>query len=192
MPDQLYKAVLKGRFTDGSETRNIFYATSADAQSGIPLAFQGYVARFLQTILYALSSTMHFYGVDVYAYVANEVWQLVTETLLDLTGLASADSLPHQIAGVLIGATHNGRSKGKKFIPGLTENASDGGNINSQTLGYLASALAAWITDYTETINGAVIHPVVHRKGKSDLDFAGGKTDNIVGSQRRRKQGVGL
>lgn len=189
----LYKAVLRSRFTDGSENRNIFYATSSDPEGDIPLAFQGYVARFINAVRAILTSTLHFYGVDIYKYIANEVWELLEEAGLDITGdRTDSDSLPHQIAGVLIGATQNGRSKGKKFVPGVVESASIGGVLTAGALSTLAGCLAAWLTDYVESMNDAVIHPVLHRKGKTDLEFTGGKTDIVTGTQRRRKQGVGI
>ena len=188
----LYKGVLKARWDDASETRNVFYAESEDGDDHAALAMQGYVARFVNAILAYVTPTINFYGVDVWKYIANEVWELVAETGLNLTGGAGSDSLPHQIAGVILGLTANGKSKGKKFIPGLTEAGSIGGVVQNALLAALATTATAYITDYLETMNGATMHPVVHRKGKTDLDFTGAKVDHFFGSQRRRKQGVGI
>lgn len=192
MADQLYKGVLKGRFQDGNETRNIFYATSADPEGDVPLAMQGYIAAIVNIVKVGITNLLTFYGVDVYKYIGNEVWQLITAAGLNLTGQETVDALPHQSAAVLIGSTIAGKSKAKKFIPGCSEGTNVGGLVQSAFLATLAGALAAWVTDYVEQMNNATIHPVVHRKGKTDLDFVGGKVDALFGTQRRRKQGVGI
>ena len=188
----LYKAVLKSRYSDGNEARNVFYCTSTGAGTDLLFAIQGWIAQFATSLVSLLTPLITFYGVDIYQWIANEVWELISETGLNIPGDASySEPLPHQIAPVLIGSTANGRSKAKKFIPGLVEDRCNNGLLTSFGLSTLATALEKWITDYTET-NNVVVHPVVHRKGKTDLDFVGGKVDALVGTQRRRKQGVGI
>ena len=195
MADELYKGVLRGHWSDGSgETRNIFYGTMpSPSDTDAAATMQGYVAAFCDAAKGLIDSSFQFYGCDVYKYISNNVWQLILETGLSIAGTnGSTDSLPHQIAAVLVGRTQNGRSRPKKFLPGVVEGVSTGTGWTSAALLILAQVLLAWISDYTDSITNITLHPVCHRKGKTDLDIIGGRADNVQGTQRRRKIGLGI
>jgi hypothetical protein len=103
----------------------------------------------------------------------------------------TADLLPNQMAPVMLAYTGRPKSYGRKFIVGATESATVGSDLQSSILTNLATALAHYLAD--ETVSGSnVLSPGVPRQAENTfLEFYNGVVNSIIGSQRRRKPGLG-
>lgn len=109
----------------------------------------------------------------------------------EITFTGAAHQLPNQIAAVLIANTPRPKSRGRKFIPGFDENSCNGSDIESAVLTELGTVLSHYLAD--ENISaGNDLSPGVPRTGVNQfLEFTGGAVNSIVGTQRRRKPGIG-
>ena len=117
----------------------------------------------------------------------------LTDAFADAT-----DMMPHQVAATVTGITGDVRRQGRKFLAGLTEAAGGAGDLAAGPL----ADVGAWAVDYIAdiTIFGAnYLNPgVAGGKSKAGIGdgefhpFTGVTFSSIFGSQRRRKQGVGI
>jgi hypothetical protein len=120
----------------------------------------------------------------------------VTALLLG-TGLPSIthtntdDAFPNQIAPVLVANTLRPKTRGRKFLMGFVETAANGGDLVTAAVTAMGNALSAYLSD--ETVSGSnVLSPGVARQGVDSFkEFSDGVANTIVGTQRRRKPGVG-
>lgn len=120
-----------------------------------------------------------------------EVTALVDVFTPSFTHSAAGDALPNQIAAVLTANTLRPKSKGRKFIPGLAESASQGSDLVAGMITAMGTALNHYLADET-VVDTDVLSPGVPREGvDSFLEFADGVVNSVVGTQRRRKPGVG-
>lgn len=106
-----------------------------------------------------------------------------------IAGVNAADALPNQMAAVVVGVTAS-RRRGKKFIYGITEAGQVGGVLASSplfVLGQFATKYAAGITVGGVSALAGVCKP----DGTNFLEFTSARVNQIMGTQRRRKQGVG-
>lgn len=104
---------------------------------------------------------------------------------------STVDPLPNQCAPVMVANTARPKSRGRKFFPGFDDNSASGSDMAAAVLTALGTALAHYLAD--ETISGAdVLSPGVIRAGvNAFLDFTTGQVNSVIGTQRRRKPGVG-
>lgn len=116
---------------------------------------------------------------------------LIGTDLPSFTHTNTDDPHPNQIAAVLVGNTSRPKSRGRKFLPGFVETASDGSDLVTAAVTAMGVALAHYIAD--ETVSGDnVLSPGVLREGvETFLPFTDGVVNSVVGTQRRRKPGVG-
>lgn len=120
----------------------------------------------------------------------------VTQALLG-TGLPvvthtnTDDTFPNQIAPVLVANTGRPKTRGRKFLMGCVETMASGGDLVTAAVTAMGNALNDYLAD--ETVSGSnVLSPGVPREGVNDFkEFADGVVNSVVGTQRRRKPGVG-
>lgn len=122
------------------------------------------------------------------------IWKVVRELgqgTWNFNPTSTDDLMPNQMAAVLRGNTTRPTSFGRKFLMGLVETAATGGDLTSSVLTSLATTLANYLAD--ETVSGtSVLSPGVPRKGVNTfLPFSDGVINSIMGTQRRRKPGIG-
>lgn len=188
------KVVLKGRFDDTSITNNVFYFTCPPQDSATVVEMIGYwMAEYLGWTLIVTSASFTYFAYDVFLWdTGDDDWYLVAEVGIgEGQGQADTSYNANQDAAVLIARTGDGTNPGKKFIPAIADGGMVNGVLTGDMLDDLANVLAWWITVFdagpdnlTPVIIskiGHIIHPIV-----------GGVVDLIIGSQRRRKPGVGI
>lgn len=108
-----------------------------------------------------------------------------------VTGIVGLDGSAPNAAGVaasLFANTDRPKSRGRKFIPGIPENATDGGLFVAATLGDLAVLLVKYFTAF-EATNGVELVPgVISTVTNTFLEFNGtGGFDDIPDYQIRRR-----
>ena len=107
------------------------------------------------------------------------------------TPTGAGDRLPNQMAAVITANTPRPKSRGRKFLPGFVETAAIGGDLITAALTALTTALNHYIADET-VADTDVLSPGVPRAGVNEfLEFTNGEVNSIMGTQRRRKPGVG-
>jgi hypothetical protein len=81
----------------------------------------------------------------------------------------------------------------KKFWAGFIADGLVDGLWSSAQLIALASAAVAWVTPFTGATSSEVYTPGTYsEKHEEFISFVGFIIDNIPGTQRRRKPGVGI
>lgn len=134
--------------------------------------------------------------VHVVAFDGGEgIWvteRLLGSTIPDITFTGVTDPLPHQCSPVLVANTGRPKTRGRKFLPPLLDTAADG----PDWIGAVVTALGAALVNYlaTEVLSANnVLTPGVPRTEENFFNgFTNGIVNSIVGTQRRRKPGVGI
>jgi hypothetical protein len=127
--------------------------------------------------------------------VINETqeYQLGEDDWPSLTvGSSAGEASPLQVAYLMRFPTNYLGSQGRKFIPGCNESAlEDNGIVGTSTLANLATAAATIAAGFDVGANH--FHPGVNNTEKGRFaGFQSAIVNDVVGSQRRRKQGVGV
>lgn len=188
------KVVLKGRFDDANETRNIFHCTtdSDDAADNVNAAAE-WISEYVDAIRPATSEHFRYYGMEVYEQIGlADDWNLIgTVTFTGATGTAPGTYNANQDAAVMIGKTGIPKTVGKKFAPAITDAGQADSTIQAGAMATLVSVLAIWITEFVSTGTVTVTPAIFKKLSGAFAPIVGGIVDLLVGSQRRRKPGVG-
>jgi hypothetical protein len=116
---------------------------------------------------------------------------LVGSILPTFTHTSTTDPFPNQIAPVLVANTTRPGSFGRKFLMGCVEEMADGSELEAAAITAMGNALNHYIADENISTNNDLVVGVI-RKGVNDFrEFTDGQVNSIVGTQRRRKPGVG-
>jgi hypothetical protein len=109
----------------------------------------------------------------------------------DISFQSTGDPLPNQIAPVLVANTLRPKTRGRKFLLPLADDAADGSDWVTAVITALTTSLNHLIADQSIS-TGNVLSPGVPRVGVDSFqEFTDGVVNSIVGTQRRRKPGVG-
>lgn len=107
------------------------------------------------------------------------------------TPAISSAILPNQSSPFVVFTTARPQSVGRKFLFPILTSGQDSGVMGSGTV----DAIVAWADDAVNDIEidvANVLHPGVPRTAVNDwLNFTAAVVTNIVGTQRRRRQGFG-
>lgn len=184
------KIVLKGRFNTGDQTRNVFYIQSA----GGVIPQNADVASWLGTIFHAgmlsgVSANWAAYAVDTYQWL-NGYWTFTDSFTSTIAGTAGGNPDAQQMAYVLVARTSVKRVVPKKFFAGVVPAAHNQGLIMPATLAALNTSATAWATGFTSAGNQQT--PGTWTKSHMFTSLVAARADIYLGTQRRRKQGVGF
>lgn len=198
---EILKAVLEIALDDGTIAQNVFY----------------FLANFLTNETdSAVLSTMESYIEDIYGAVSahlgdgftinpsegailrfddiNDKWytyRVLGSLTPTFTHTNTDDPFPNQVAPTMTANTNRPKTKGRKFLIGFVETSALASELIAAAVTAMGNALNHYLAD--ETVSGSnVLSPGVPRKGVDDFkEFTDGSTSSIVGTQRRRKPGVG-
>lgn len=108
-----------------------------------------------------------------------------------LTAVGTGNTLPYQSSPFVTFKTSRPKSVGRKFLFPMTEPQQDSTIIIPAAVTALVAYAAVILDDITvELIN--LLHPGIVRTGVDDfLVFTVGVVTNVLGSQKRRRPGVG-
>ena len=109
----------------------------------------------------------------------------------EMTPAVTADVLPNQSSPFIVFKTARPKSVGRKFLFPFTAAAQDNGIIEAGTVTLITAFAADALADIElDVVN--VLHPGIVRTGVNDfLAFTVAVVTNLIGSQRRRRQGTG-
>lgn len=103
----------------------------------------------------------------------------------------AVQELPNQCAPFVIGNTSRPRSKGRIFFPPVSENDQDGGILSAACLANMASTAAQYISDQPIGAD-TLISGIVREAFNQWLAFQTVAFDDLIGTQRRRRPGIGM
>lgn len=173
--------------------------TSAQDDNDVCAAIEDYVEDMLTSLLTHIASAITMQLDYVHEMVWNgtkglwEVNRLVGTVEPASTFTGPSEQLPWQNAAVLTANTARPKTRGRKFIPGMTEGGTAGDSEwTSTVLTNLATALANYLADETISAGNDLIVGVPSTVDGNFYPFTDGEVNEIVGSQRRRKPGVGI
>lgn len=132
--------------------------------------------------------------VDIIAWNAIDlVWEVIQNvgiyTPLD-TFADVGHALPNQCAAFVIGNTSRPKSKGRIFMFPFGEGSQDHGVLSPPALGAVANFATQYIT--SQPIGGDnLISGIVRETTPDWLPFSTVSFDDIIGTQRRRRFGIG-
>lgn len=141
-----------------------------------------------------LPSTTSFIDIDVANVTQGTVFPAMAWPTLTVGG-ASADELPEQVCGVVIGRTDLPKVVGRKFFGPLTETATNHGAFTSSMLSTLALVSAEYLADVVVQV-GCYLFPGVARYASGGLvnrfvRILESAVSSGVFTQRRRRAGQG-
>jgi hypothetical protein len=197
----IIKAVAELTLPDGTIAQNVFhflanFATEETNQNVIN-ACVGYVEDIYDAVKAYIKSTVSLDTVEVDIVDWNPAegqWKVLFAVGIgfpSVTFTSAAELLPNQVAPVMLAYTVRPKSYGRKFLAGLTEEGTSGSDLVSGLVTVMGTALNHFLAD--ETTSGSnVLSPGIPRVAADTfLEFYNGAVNSIVGSQRRRKPGLG-
>lgn len=190
----LYQAVLKGAYANGAQTRMVFNCQANGADSSEDVNAIGDWMKHLIVNMQPIQAPEHaWWGFDVNAPDTPGKWKPVASGIITGGGGTGSNGYnSNQDAAVALAKTKVKRALGRKFIPGIVDALIANGALTSTGFNFLLQFLFAWISDFLAT-NGVMVSPRVYSKKNDAWDnIYGGFADQVPGTQRRRKQGVGM
>lgn len=197
----IIKAAYECEFANGVIAQNVYHfkAVFIDDQtdSAVLAAIATYLGNLLDSVDQYITDTLTINPCEVDEVQWNateEQWETVRtlgNTTPSVTFTDTTGHLPLQIAPVLIANTLRPKTRGRKFLPGFCEDTTTGSGLETAVMTALGLALNNYLAD--ETVVGAnVLSPGVPSVVTGTFwDFTDGLVDSVVGTQRRRKPGVG-
>lgn len=178
---------------NGVHMENIFYVQSDETPAGT--AFGAAAIEWI-TAMHAstknnMSNLLDFARLDFESWDGTS-WVLASSVPMPGGGVDnSGQPLPFQMAAVVIGTTGIKKTFSRKFVPGITESWQNASLLHPECEAGLLVYGAVWTTQFTAT-NSVTLIPGLWRKNHTFAQFTGFKVDQIMGTQRRRKIGVGI
>lgn len=198
---EVVKAVIEFVLANGAIIQNIIHFiaefTSEQTDPDVIDAVETYADEMYEDVEAYVdqAATVNPMPVSIVEFDAGEGGWVVDRSLgtgvLTITPASIANPLPNQNSAVLVANTNRPKSRGRKFLAPFGDTDADGSEWGSTVLTNLALSLAHYLAD--ETVSGdSRLSPGVPRAGVDEfLKFTDGLVNSVVGSQRRRKLGVG-
>lgn len=195
------KAVAQYVLDDGSIVQNVFHfiAEFLTTQSGAAVmgAIQGYLEDIYDDLLASISNTTVADPYTVHKVEWDAVdgqWEtteLVGTDDSPTTFTGTGDWYPNQVSGVLTANTARPKSRGRKFLIPFLETGAIGNDIVSAVLTAMGLALNHYIADQAIDVDNRLSPGVPRTAANEFLPFSNGVVNSLLGTQRRRKPGVG-
>jgi hypothetical protein len=196
----ILKVVIEFNLPNGTIGQNVYYfraqLAAAQADQTVLNNLETWVEALYANLEPQIVSSVTFNDmvVDVVAWDGTKwetTYHVGTEDL-DITPTSAAEALPNQVSPFATFNTERPKSKGRKFCAGFGETSTVGSIL-------AAGALADMVAFATDALDNIVIGlfndliPGIVRKGVNEfLDYLSATVTNVVGTQRRRRPGVGI
>jgi len=200
-PNDVISVVIEAALNDGSivQNRKRFKLESAVTKSD---------AEILNAVKTWVDTLYAFFGsyinqdvsledgtVDVIAWnPATSIWEVIQNVGIysPLDTFASlGDELPNQCAAFVIGNTSRPKSKGRLFAFPFSVGTQDEGILTSAVMVAMANFAAQYIT-YAAVGGDSLVSGIVRETVDQWLPFLTASFNDVIGTQRRRRRGVGI
>lgn len=196
----IIRVVASFLWTDGNVAQNVYNAILSGAGSpwddeDVVDDAEAWMANCYANVVTSMSDEIDGNEVIVYKYdVAGGDWDEVGSNAWVFNPNNVADQMPRGVAGLVRLWTVDPDVQGKKYIPGLTEDAANNGLFSAGLLTNLLALAADWYLPFAGATSGATWTPgiwsVVGTVFKAAVDHIAASA--IPAYQRRRKRNVGI
>lgn len=200
-PDDIIRGVVEFVLPDGSIAQNVYtYKMEATADQGdtdvrnaicshLETAYSEVVANIADEVSI---NPFHAYVIEWDAGEGKWVLarDLGTETF-DEQPESLDTSMPNQMAAVVTALTKTPKRRGRKFLPGYAENTATEGILETAVVTALTAFASEYIDSITTLANVEFVAGVVAEAADAFSAFYAAEVNNVMGTQRRRKPGVG-
>jgi hypothetical protein len=193
---EVYKTVVTGKIFSGVTTKNVFYhfASSPDNDGQSVADLTDFASELFTALKPALSDFWNTTNVEVYRWdtvATPQWWQRIGGNDLIVQGENTVDALPTQMAYVIVAHTLGKRSFARKFFAGPHDDCVVENRVVAGTLAVLANTAFLWISNYVGATS-VLYQPGLWRKTNEFAGFIDFVVDDLLGTMRRRKAGVGI
>lgn len=191
------KAAVRATIDSKVEVRNIWYLYNGEANTfDMSDMCDAILAGFYTPVRFNLSDKFRIYGIDFAEYTGAapyhdpKGWGPSTFFTASLQGAETNEPLPYQCAAVLVGSTATKHVFARKFYAGLTEP----GQNNSILVTTAQTNFNTVATNWMQGLNlgGTLWLSECWGPTHGFNTVSGARADSIVGTNRRRKIGVGI
>lgn len=187
----LQKAVVHGTIADVVQFRNIY---AAEVTLGNVYSYEDMWTLYLGPIYNAIRSILsNVVETQYYEILIPDAghWVPFQQVTFVKVGAEGTDYLPNAVAAVLLALAPGFRHVGRKFFSGIAETHTTNNSLTSTGLSYAVTALAAYLAP-VGVGDGSVLNPGIIDKTGTFHQFTSGVVASLLGSQRRRKPGLGI
>ena len=195
------KVFLELVLSDGTIAQNVFHLRAAFADDQTDAVVSGAVEGYLEDIYNEMSTYLSDDFTINPSWLNKVAWNItqskwLTTYLVDIftpsfTHGNTDDPFPNQIAPVMVGNTYNPNSRGRKFVMGFVETAALAGSLVAAAVTDLVGAVSYYISPVAIDGSNSLVPGVPDEDSATFWTFRDGAANTIVGTQRRRKPGVG-
>lgn len=195
------KAFLEIVLADGTIVQNVYHWIADFSTTQGAIVVGDAAQLYIEDIMGALTT----YLLDDFtinpSYLHKVAWDPVgskwaIEELIgvftpDFAHTANTDVFPNQVAPVIVANTARPKSRGRKFFSAFAENSALGSELIGAAITALGVSLNHYLADETVAGDNVLVPGVPRESADVFLPFTDGLVNSILGTQRRRKPGVG-
>jgi hypothetical protein len=199
--EEILRVTINATLADGTKVMNRkTFKADFDAQQTATAVLNA-VDTWVET-LYAYVASQIVSGIDLEPGTVDviefndvdDIWEVVrnigTYDPLDTFANAS-EQLPNQCTAFVIGNTVRPKSKGRLFVFPFGEDTQDSGVLNAGAITALANLAAGYIADQTIGAGNVLLSGIVREAFADWFEFQSAQSGDIIGTQRRRRFGIG-
>ena len=189
MPEHV-KVIVRGLMNGTVEWRNIFYFNTG--ANGLPVTsdLQTWVTSLYGCITSVVANNVNIYAVDTSDFVSND-WGVQETHAVAWAGAHNHNALPYQVAAVVIGKTSVKRVMARKFLPGFVIDMVTEDRLSTEAYSAAQAFAATWL-GAPLAHNSESYTPVTWGKKHGFQEINSTRADQVYGTMRRRKLGVGI
>lgn len=185
------KCVVKGHLFGAVQTRAVFYGNvELESPDTVDDPWMAYLNPIYTAVNPFLGSAVVTETFEIFDQ-SGSTWYSRGEFAFSTGGGSAGEQLANAVAAVLIGRVPSHHGVGRKFFSGLAETAVSGNALITSALSAFAAACVLYVSPIT-TANGSSLAPGIVDKNDAFHMFLGGFVSALLGSQRRRKPGIGV
>lgn len=200
--NEILRVTIQATLDDGSivQNRKTFECDFADTQSDS--AVLAAVDTWVETLYAYVASQIDADAeldqgtVDVIEWNPTlEIWEVARNvgvySPLD-TFAGTTDPIPNQCAAFVVGNTIRPKSKGRIFVFPFTETEQNHGVLISTALTALGNFAAHYILSQGVTTGNVLLSGIVREAANQFYEFLSAEYGDVIGTQRRRRVGIGI
>jgi hypothetical protein len=184
---------------DGTVAQNIFHhvktGIGAVSDAAVIEAIQNRVDSMYAEIILAIDSSVvpNLASVDEVAFLEGK-WTVIENIgtfVVDFTSIVNEDMLPNQVSAFVTFKTARPKSVGRKFLIPFVEPFQAGSFLTSTAVEYVVAWADKAVNDIVIQVGDNLVPGIVRTVEDTFLEYTLAIVTNVLGSQRRRRPGVG-
>jgi len=199
-PGDILSVVQSISMPDTVIAQNVFHfiasGTSTVTDAVATATVEVFLENFYDELAGRISSAVSLFeaNINVMEFTIGVGWEVVRNVGTanpSVTFGATGDMLPHASAAVITADTSIPKRGSRKSIPGCAEAEVDNSEVTSTLLSALALAAIEWLTDTPLSATLDLVSSTLSNLGIT-IPLTAVTVPDVIGSQRRRKPGIGI